>query len=147
MRLPGFFQTTNAAGSRCWPLPGRRDSATRACCAGYPGKAKAGTRRVPRRSELIPDLFRCRWPARGVSGEYVLSWPAGRSLEDPAAIRPGGFAALAERAGGAEMIGLWPTTAIFLATAPTDSRKAYDGLAVLVRQMRIPTAFWTAIRF
>jgi hypothetical protein len=32
------------------------------------------------------------------------------------------------------MIGLWPTTAIFLATAPTDLRKAYDGLAVLVRQ-------------
>jgi len=32
------------------------------------------------------------------------------------------------------MIGLLPTTAIFLATAPTDLRKAYDGLAVLVRQ-------------
>jgi transposase len=32
------------------------------------------------------------------------------------------------------MIGLWPTTTIFLATAPTDLRKAYDGLAVLVRQ-------------
>ena len=32
------------------------------------------------------------------------------------------------------MMGLWPTTAIFLATAPTDLRKAYDGLAVLVRQ-------------
>ena len=29
------------------------------------------------------------------------------------------------------MIGLLPTTAIFLATAPTDLRKAYDGLAVL----------------
>ena len=32
------------------------------------------------------------------------------------------------------MIGLLPTTTIFLATAPTDLRKAYDGLAVLVRQ-------------
>ena len=32
------------------------------------------------------------------------------------------------------MIGLLPTTGIFLATAPTDLRKAYDGLAVLVRQ-------------
>src|SRR5439155_23905003 len=32
------------------------------------------------------------------------------------------------------MIGLWPTTTIFLATAPTDLRKAYDGLAALVRQ-------------
>ena len=32
------------------------------------------------------------------------------------------------------MIGLLPTTRIFLATAPTDLRKAYDGLAVLVRQ-------------
>ena len=32
------------------------------------------------------------------------------------------------------MIGLLPTTAIFLATAPTDLRKASDGLAVLVRQ-------------
>ena len=32
------------------------------------------------------------------------------------------------------MIGLLPTTAIFLATAPTDLRKAYDVLAVLVRQ-------------
>jgi len=32
------------------------------------------------------------------------------------------------------VIGLLPTTAIFLATAPTDLRKAYDGLAVLVRQ-------------
>ena len=32
------------------------------------------------------------------------------------------------------MIGLWPTTTIFLATVPTDLRKAYDGLAVLVRQ-------------
>jgi transposase len=32
------------------------------------------------------------------------------------------------------MIGLWPTTTIYLATAPTDLRKAYDGLAVLVRQ-------------
>lgn len=32
------------------------------------------------------------------------------------------------------MIGLLPTTSIFLATAPTDLRKAYDGLAVLVRQ-------------
>jgi len=29
------------------------------------------------------------------------------------------------------MIGLLPTTGIFLATAPTDLRKAYDGLAVL----------------
>jgi len=29
------------------------------------------------------------------------------------------------------MIGLLPTTSIFLATAPTDLRKAYDGLAVL----------------
>ena len=32
------------------------------------------------------------------------------------------------------MIGLLPTTTIFLATAPTDLRKAYDGLAALVRQ-------------
>ena len=32
------------------------------------------------------------------------------------------------------MISLLPTTTIFLATAPTDLRKAYDGLAVLVRQ-------------
>ena len=32
------------------------------------------------------------------------------------------------------MIGLFPTTTIFLATAPTDLRKAYDGLAALVRQ-------------
>ena len=32
------------------------------------------------------------------------------------------------------MIGLLPATTIFLATAPTDLRKAYDGLAVLVRQ-------------
>ena len=32
------------------------------------------------------------------------------------------------------MIGLLPTTTIFLATAATDLRKAYDGLAVLVRQ-------------
>src|SRR5881394_2279162 len=32
------------------------------------------------------------------------------------------------------MIGLLPTTTIFLATSPTDLRKAYDGLAVLVRQ-------------
>ena len=32
------------------------------------------------------------------------------------------------------MIGLLPTTGIFLATAPTDLRKAYDGLAALVRQ-------------
>jgi transposase len=32
------------------------------------------------------------------------------------------------------MMGLLPTTGIFLATAPTDLRKAYDGLAVLVRQ-------------
>jgi hypothetical protein len=30
------------------------------------------------------------------------------------------------------MIGLLPTTTIFLATAPTDLRKAYNGLAVLV---------------
>jgi hypothetical protein len=37
------------------------------------------------------------------------------------------------------MIGLLPTTTIFLATAPTDLRKAYDGLAVLVRQsLRTP---------
>lgn len=32
------------------------------------------------------------------------------------------------------MISLLPTTTIFLATAATDLRKAYDGLAVLVRQ-------------
>jgi transposase len=32
------------------------------------------------------------------------------------------------------MIGLLPTTRIFLATAPTDLRKAYDTLAALVRQ-------------
>lgn len=32
------------------------------------------------------------------------------------------------------MIGLLPTTTIFLATAPTDLRKAFDGLALLVRQ-------------
>ena len=32
------------------------------------------------------------------------------------------------------MIGLLPTTTIFLASAPTDLRKAYDGLAALVRQ-------------
>src|SRR6266536_922242 len=32
------------------------------------------------------------------------------------------------------MIGLLPTTTIFLATAPTDLHKAYDALAVLVRQ-------------
>jgi transposase len=32
------------------------------------------------------------------------------------------------------MIGLLPTTMIFLASAPTDLRKAYDGLAALVRQ-------------
>ena len=32
------------------------------------------------------------------------------------------------------MMGLLPTTGIFLATAPTDLRKAYDGLAALVRQ-------------
>jgi transposase len=32
------------------------------------------------------------------------------------------------------MIGLFPTTAIFLATAPTDLRKAYDGLGALVTQ-------------
>jgi hypothetical protein len=32
------------------------------------------------------------------------------------------------------MISLLPTTTIDLATAPTDLRKAYDGLAVLVRQ-------------
>jgi transposase len=32
------------------------------------------------------------------------------------------------------VIGLFPTAAIFVATAPTDLRKAYDGLAVLVRQ-------------
>ena len=46
--------------------------------------------------------------------------------EDPPAIRTGFFATIAERAGGREMIGLLPTTAIFLATAPTDLRKAYD---------------------
>ena len=32
------------------------------------------------------------------------------------------------------MIGLLSTTTIYLATAPTDLRKAFDGLAVLVRQ-------------
>jgi transposase len=32
------------------------------------------------------------------------------------------------------MIGLLPTTRIYLATAATDLRKAYDGLAALVRQ-------------
>jgi transposase len=32
------------------------------------------------------------------------------------------------------MIGLLPTTTIFLVTAPTDLRKAYDGLTALVRQ-------------
>jgi transposase len=32
------------------------------------------------------------------------------------------------------MIGLLPTTGIFLPTAPTDLRKAYDGLAAMGRQ-------------
>lgn len=32
------------------------------------------------------------------------------------------------------MMGLLPTTGIFVATAPTDLRKAFDGLAALVRQ-------------
>lgn len=32
------------------------------------------------------------------------------------------------------MMGLLPTTGIFVATAPVDLRKAFDGLAALVRQ-------------
>ena len=32
------------------------------------------------------------------------------------------------------MVGLLPTTTIFLTTVPTDLRKAYDGFAVRVRQ-------------
>jgi len=43
--------------------------------------------------------------------------------EDPAAIRNGFFTSIAEGVGGGvEMIGLLPTTTIFLATAPTDLR-------------------------
>ena len=49
-------------------------------------------------------------------------------------IAAGVDASIADGVGGAKMIGLLPTTTIFLATAPTDLRKAYDGLAVLVRQ-------------
>ena len=41
------------------------------------------------------------------------------------------------------MIGLLPTTTIFLATAPTDLRKAYDGLAVLVRQSLARCRLWS----
>jgi len=36
------------------------------------------------------------------------------------------------------MIGLLPTTAIFLATAPTDLRKAYDGPAVASANLNPP---------
>ena len=32
------------------------------------------------------------------------------------------------------MMGLFPSTGIFIATAPVDLRKAFDGLAALVRQ-------------
>ena len=32
------------------------------------------------------------------------------------------------------MMGLFPSTGIFIATAPVDQRKAFDGLAALVRQ-------------
>ncbi len=45
------------------------------------------------------------------------------------------------------MIGLLPTTTIFLATAPTDLRKAYDGLAVLVRQRAIGVSQWYRANF
>lgn len=34
------------------------------------------------------------------------------------------------------MMGLLPTGGIFVATAPVDLRKAFDGLAALVRQSR-----------
>ena len=89
---------------------------------------------MPPDTEADPRFVPVKIEGEVLGGEYVLSW-AGRTFpEDPAAIRNGFFASIADGVGGSEMIGLLPTTTIFLATAPTDLRKAYDGLAVLVRQ-------------